>query len=177
MIMKKFFITLALILSILPVYAQNETKASHFAWGLDLGSSIDMTGSEMTNINFSGFAGYKNDYFRALGIGAEFDIMTSNSSRSIPVYAMMRTSFIPGHHLLFGDFRIGASFNTIYDFKTQTGLYASAGIGITLAKGKSFKSHLILGYKYIARSNITVEDKVEQFGDLHYAAVSLGISF
>lgn len=175
--MKKIFITLALILSILPLYAQNEIKTSHFSWGMDIGSSIDMTSSEMTNINFSGFVGYKNNYFRALGVGTEFDIMTSNSSRSIPVYALMRTSFIPGHHLLFGDFRVGASFNRIYDFKSQTGLFASVGLGGTLAKGKTFKSHLIIGYKFISRSDITVEDKVEQFGDLHYAFVSLGISF
>lgn len=175
--MKKLFLALAIILSALSMSAQKESRPSHFTWGLDLGSSIDMTGSEMTNINFGGFVGYKNDYFRVLGVGTEFDVMVSNSSRSIPVFAIMRTSFTPGTHLLFGDFRAGVSVNSIYDFKSQTGLYASAGLGVTLAKGKSFRSHLIIGYKLITRSDITRDEQLEHFGDLHFAAVTLGISF
>lgn len=177
MIMKKIVMLIALICGTFTAFAQENAKQSHFTWGIDLGSSIDMRGEEMTNINLDAFFGYKNDYFKVLGIGAELDIMTGNSSRSIPVYAIMRTSFLPGQHQLFGDFRAGISMNDVYDFKSQTGAYASAGLGITLAKGSTFRSHLIVGYTFIGRSDFDLADGVYHCPDLHFATLRLGISF
>lgn len=165
-----------MILATMTTVAQDEKK-SHFAWGLDLASSIDMTGNAMTSIDISGYFGYKNDFFRIVGIGGEIDAMMSNSSRSIPVFAIIRTSFQKGRRLLFADFRGGISMNNVYDYNTQTGAYGSVGIGITLAQGKTFSSHMIVGYSYISRSDFDHDDGVYHCPDLHQAVVRIGISF
>lgn len=175
--MKKLIISVMLLLSGMAMHAQEKTDTSRFTWGIDLGSSIDMSGEEMTNLNFSAQFGLKNNYFRLLGVGSEINIMTGNSSRSIPVYAIMRTSFTPQPRKIFADIRAGVSFNEIYDIKSQTGLYFSPAIGLSLANGSKFKSHLSLGYTLITRSNFNDGETLHTFKDLHFATIRLGISF
>ena len=175
--MKKIFISLMLLLSGFALTSQEKTGSSQFTWGIDLGSSIDMSGEEMTNINFSAQFGLKNSYFRLLGVGSEINIMTGNSSRSIPVYAIIRTSFMPAPKKVFADVRAGVSFNEIYDIKSQTGLYFSPSIAFSLANGKKFKSHLSLGYTLITRSDFNEGETHYKFKDLHFATLRLGISF
>lgn len=165
----------------------DELVTSHFSWGADLGTSIDLTTSDMTSVNLHACLGYKSRSIRFLGIGAGINTMMNNSSRSYPVYAMLRTSFSLRPRLCFMDLRLGAVFNNFYEFKNQTDLYSSIGLGITLAAGRRFSSHLVIGYTFMPVRNLEPKDAApadaevliapRPVPDLHLASIRIGCSF
>ncbi len=166
----------------------DELVTSHFSWGADLGTSIDLTTSDMTSVNLHACLGYKSRSIRFLGIGAGINTMMNNSSRSYPVYAMLRTSFSSRPRLCFMDLRLGAVFNNFYEFKNQTDLYSSMGLGITLAAGRRFSSHLVIGYTFMPVRNLEAKEAAgpadaeklpepRPVPDLHLASIRIGCSF
>ncbi len=157
---------------------ENESKAfEHFAWGVDVSGSIDMTGEGMSSVNFDGVFGYKNSFFRLLGVGAAVNMVMNSCNRSFPIFAIVRTSFRNRPSLCFLDLRGGISVNDVYGYKKQTGGYGSVGLGITLATGKTFSSHLILGYSFIERTDFEHDGEKFDCRDLHSATLGIGISF
>jgi len=182
------------------ISVDKEDNLGHFAWGADLGSSIDLTANDMTAIDINGYFGYKGGWMRFAGIGAGITSMLSNASRSYPVYAMARTSFSSRPQLCFLDLRLGVSFNSILDYSAQTDFFGSIGLGVTLAKGKKFASHIILSYTFMPLRTYKIqagtqpttngeeifEDTPAQAAtsvtetsvpDLHYASIRIGCSF
>lgn len=150
---------------------------SHFTWGADVGSSVDMTGNDMSSIDINAYFGYKSRFVRFAGIGAGINMMIGNGSSAYPVYAMFRSGFSNRPTLCFLDLRAGCSFNNIFDFRSQTDFYGSLGFGITLAKGRNFSSHIILSYNFMPLSDATVNGQVFKLDDLHYAALRIGAAF
>ncbi|MGN1245940.1 MAG: hypothetical protein ACI4UN_04835 [Muribaculaceae bacterium] len=120
----------------------------HFAWGIDVGSSIDLSGNDLSSIDISTYFGYKNSILRTLGIGVDLRNSLGNSCTMIPVYAMLRTNFSSTVTLCFADIRSGYSFNTLNTAEKSNGLFLSAGIGFNLYTSASVKSHIILSYSY-----------------------------
>lgn len=156
---------------------RNYFNKKGFAWGLDVASSIDMTGEAMTSIDIEGYFGYKNSFFQALGVGASVNMAMNNSSRSYPVFAIIRTSFSTRPQLCFFELKGGVSFNDIYSYTKQTGLYIEPALGIRLASGRSWSSHFTLGYKFIARKDFAYDEGIYKCPNLSMASVGIGISF
>lgn len=156
-----------------PSFSRGTAGTTHFTWGADAGSSIDMSATDMSAIDLTVNAGYKGQYIRFLGIGAGITTMVDNASRLYPVYAMLRTSFSPRPRFCFLDLRAGAAFCNLRDLDTQADFYGSLGLGITLAHGKRFSSHIILAYSYIALQG----EAKYYLRDLHFATLRLGVSF
>ena len=142
----KHIITIVIALAaILTCHATKPTAVStqssfmkHFAWGIDVGSSIDI----------SAYFGYKNAILRTLGIGVDLRNSLGNSHTMIPVYAMLRTNFSSSVTLCFADIRSGYSFNTLNTTDKANGLFLSAGLGFNLYTSASVKSHIILSYSF-----------------------------
>lgn len=126
-----------------------ESRLGHFAWGIDAGSSVDITCNDMTTIDLHAYFGYKGPWLNFLGAGAGINAMINNGSRCYPVYMMLRTSFCRQPQLCFLDLRAGVSFNSIMDNKSQTDFYGTLGVGLNLATGRKFSSHLIVSYNYM----------------------------
>lgn len=168
---------LVICFSSLTANAEEPVKTS-FAWGADAGGSIDMSGNDMSSIDLSASFGFKRSWINFLGLGAEIDIMLNNSARSFPVYLAFKTNFHSRPTLLFLDLRAGLSANYLPNDYQQTGAYAFVGLGFNLARGKSFSSHLVLGYSYKEYSDITTrEEEIFQMKDVHCATIKLGITF
>ncbi len=177
-----------------------ESTLGHFTWGADIGSSVDLTANDMTSLNISGYFGYKGGWLRFAGAGAGINAMISNASRCYPLYGMIRTSFSSQPQLCFLDLRLGISINNMLNYKSQTDFYGSIGLGVTLAKGKKFSSHIIVSYNFMpirpfttytevpvtdspgeifegeTPPTTTVESRVS-FPDLHFAAIRIGCAF
>ncbi|MDE5970332.1 MAG: hypothetical protein K2K88_04510 [Muribaculaceae bacterium] len=156
---------------------ENYFTKKGFAWGLALSSSIDMTASGMSSIDIDGYFGYKNSFFQAIGVGASINMALNNSSRSYPIYAIIRTSFSNKPQLLFFEMRGGVSLNDLYSYTKQTGLYLHPAVGIRLASGKSWSSHFTLGYKFISRKDFSYDEGIFHCSDLSMGVVGIGISF
>lgn len=154
-----------------------EPRALHFAWGGDVGSNIDMSEHNMSSLNISANFGLRWRWVRFAGVGAEAASMVSSSYRSYPLYVMFRTDFAQSRQLLFADVRGGISLNYFEDNTQNTGAYASAGMGITLAKGKHFSSHLVLAYTYIGKETCTLGTQLRNCPGVSMATIRLGAAF
>lgn len=149
---------------------KEEWPMSAFAWGADVASSIDLTGQDLSTFNIAAALGYKNSAIQMLGIGAEIDIAVNNPCRLYPVYALIRTSFVPRPCRCFFEAKMGYSFNRMPTADYHNGLYASASWGINLAMSKNFRSYFTLGYTYH-------QLKAPGFHDLSAVTTGIGISF
>ena len=131
--------------------ATQSTQSSfmkHFAWGVDAGSSIDLSGNDLSSIDISAYFGYKNSILRTLGVGVDLRNSLGNSHTMMPVYVMLRTNFSSSVTLCFADIRSGYSFNTLNTAAKSNGLFLSAGIGFNLYTSATVHSHIILSYSY-----------------------------
>lgn len=177
--MKKTIIYIILLLMPVLAWAENTAgtaKRGAFAWGLDVGPGIDMGGDDMSTINIHATLGYRNPWLKIAGVGVGIDMMMSNSCRSFPIYAIARTSFSSKPKLLFGDMRVGVAYNQAPGIPDRTNFYIQPGIGIELAKGRQFSSHLILSYSYNAMT--FYGDKQDTLiKGLNRANISLGVTF
>lgn len=153
-------------------------RSTTFAWGVDIGSSIDLSGSDMSNINFSASLGLKNRAFHMLGVGGGIDMMMGNSGRSFPVFAIAQTSFGRPKAPCFGELRAGVAFNNLDDNYSQASLYLSPGFGVNLARGASYRSFLVISYVYNGlKYPGDASGDIQPFHGLHYANVTIGITF
>lgn len=154
-----------------------KSAAVRFVWGADAGAAIDMTGNDMSAIELSMALGMKWKGLKFLGVGVQAEVMVSNSRRSYPIYLQVRTNFRDDPSLVFWDVRGGISVNYLEDNLNQTGSYFATGVGIVLAHGKRFSSHMTLGYEFHSRTDIDTPDRLYSFPNLHAVAVRLGITF
>lgn len=148
-----------------------------FTWGADAGASIDMSGNDMSGLNFSAIFGYSKQWMQFLGVGVQADIPVNNSSRSYPIFAELRTNFTNRPSLCFWDIKAGISLNYLPDNVSHTGAFLSTGLGIHLARSSKFSSHLILGYSFRERKNAIDATTEHPYPDLHFATVKIGIQF
>ncbi len=165
----------------MPLVAKAEDADSvrtRFSWAAEVGSGIDMTGLDMSSIDFGVAAGVSRGWLRFAGVGLNANIMVGNSCRSYPVYALFRTDFIDGKQLLFLDARGGVSLNYLARNEKQTGVYGSVGVGINLATGRTFRSYIIVGYSYMGRGDVQEDEfTLTEYSPLHFAGLRLGVSF
>lgn len=177
--MKKLILImfLALGLSALAQEGLNDCNATRFTWGASFGSDIDLTGNDKSDVSLDAYFGVRLPAVQVLGVGAGIDVPVSNSWRSYPVYAILRTNFLKRPSLCFLDARGGLSVNLLEYNQKQTGGYASVGVGFQLASSSKFSSHLILAYSFFSRSDYAHGDESVKVNDLHMATMRIGISF
>lgn len=148
-----------------------------FTWGASAGASIDMSGNDMSTVDFEISFGMRRGWINFLGIGAEADIMVSNTCRSFPLFAELRTNFTDRPTLAFWDIKLGASLNYLEHNHQQTGIYGFTGVGFNLARSSKFASFILLGYTSRQRRKVVGHEMAHDFHDLHYATVKIGVSF
>lgn len=152
------------------------SAVKHFAWGVEAGAAIDMTSNDLSTANIGAFFGYRNSIIDMLGIGAEINMMVEDNNQAFPVYAVFRSNFRSIPTACFLDLRLGAVFNNVGD-TDQTRLFVSPGLGINLAKGKSFQSYVALSYVFNGLRPYSVGKVRYDVNGLHMAAIRLGIAF
>ena len=163
--------------SLFPESSKNLGIQSHFSWGADIGGSIDVGGDDMSTFDIDVNLGYKNKFFRLIGIGAGIHRAFGNGYNFIPIYAVIRTSFREKPSLFFLDLKGGYSFNSIGYNNSQGGAYASIGCGINLAMSNKFKSHIIISYGYFGMKAINNAAINFDGNHINYAQIKFGVSF
>lgn len=172
-------IIVAAMASILPIKSTAETPASErgsFAWGAEVGPGIDMGGDDMSTLNVHARIGYRKGWIKFVGLGAGIDVMMSNSSRSVPVYAIIQSSFSSKPKLLFGEIKVGCAYNQTPGVADGTSFYLSPGLGITLARGNRFSSHLVLSYAYNSMTFLGDREDTLVKG-LNRVNIGIGVTF
>lgn len=154
-------------------------SGSHFTWGVDLGSSIDLGGNDLSTFDAEANLGYKNRWFQVAGVGAGVHRAFGNGTNLIPVFAIVRTSFRPKPSLLFFNLKIGYSFNSYYGHGTGVhgGFYMSGGLGVNLAVSRRFRSHIILSYGYFRLNDSQRLSSGLSVRNIDYAQIHFGVNF
>ncbi|MCH5220311.1 MAG: hypothetical protein J1F20_07035 [Muribaculaceae bacterium] len=148
-----------------------------FAWGAGLNGSVDMSQHGMSTIGINAKVGMRWSWVRFFGIGAEGDILVSKSGNIYPLFLNFQTDFCRSRQLLFMDVRGGVALNYTHGEEHDTNAYASAGVGVTLAKGKTFNSHLILAYTYIGQDVCYQGVYARKCPGISLATLRLGVVF
>ncbi|MBP3890109.1 MAG: hypothetical protein J6D01_02740 [Muribaculaceae bacterium] len=160
-----------------PVMDGNSKVA--FAWGVDVGSSIDLTTADMSSLNGDAYFGLKCPGMEIVGVGAGIHGMVNNNSFSYPVYVLMRTSFSKQRKLCFFDLRTGVALNSFFGTATDAAFYINPSVGINLAGSRKFQSYLTLGYSYNGGKDISDAETTsgKSAKNLSMATIRLGIMF
>lgn len=156
----------------------DEYHRVHFSWGAEAGSSIDLSGHDMSSIDFNASFGLRYRWLRFAGIGAGANLMISNSCRTYPIFATFRTDFSSLVRPVFLDLRGGIALNYLPANVSQRGAYASVALGFTLATARNFRSYITAGYTLVTRSDVHINElQTIPYADLGLAGIRLGISF
>lgn len=148
-----------------------------FSWGAELATGADLSQHNMSSVGINARAGLQWKWVRFFGIGAEGDMLLSSSGRNYPLFFNFQTDFSNSNKLLFMDLRGGATLNYFNNNDQETGAYFSGGVGITLAKGKTFSSHIILAYTYVGQEECYKGDYLRKCPGVSLATLRLGITF
>lgn len=180
--MKRLLLLLAIVATFGIARAQDTPELLSrytFSWGAQAGGSIDLSGQNMSAIDFSAVVGMRHAWIKMLGIGAGAHVMVSNSCRTYPVFLSFRTDFCSrARRLLFMDTRLGIANNTFPANVHRTGAYTYMGLGVNLATGSRFASFLTIGYTFMQRGDLTYDtDRHTFLPHLHFASAALAISF
>lgn len=171
---------IAAIAALLSASAQTaDTQAgTRFVWGAEAGAGIDMSNNDMSSVDFNASFGLSRGLFDMVGIGAGVNMPVSNSCRSYPIFAVLRTDFSRQLRLCFLDVRGGVSLNYLARSQQQTGLYGSVNIGVNLATGSKFRSYVLVGYTFIDRKDLWEDEMTfTMYSPLHMATIRLGVCF
>ncbi len=151
---------------------------SHFTWGAEVGTSIDMTGHDMSTFDLDALVGYKNSFLNIAGIGAGVHRAVQSGNNFVPIYAVIQTSFRKRPSLFFLNAKFGYSFNTIQDSPTFGDFVSALGVGLNLSKTRIARTYILLsvGYRYFNERHKVYVDKLTT----HYVYMthlSFGINF
>lgn len=162
--------------SFFPEKSVNLAK-SHFTWGAEFGSSIDMTAHNLSTFDLDVNIGYKNSFFKIIGIGAGIHRSLSSGDTYVPLYAVIRTSFRKKPSLFFLNVQIGYSFNTISNGPFHGDFASALGCGINLSQSRRAKSFIILsaGTRYFNKNHKSIT-KIDA-STITVAKIVIGINF
>lgn len=161
-----------------PLDSTSTKQPSHFVWGADLGSSIDLTGHDLSTFDLDLLAGYRNKYIKMVGMGIGFHRTVQGGSNFIPIYALIRTSFTSRPSLLFFHGRIGYSFNTIEHSPMFGDFSSTIGLGINLSQSRKVNTYFVIsgGARYYNKRHQSEIEKI----DTRYiwiAQLQFGVNF
>ncbi len=178
--MKRILFFIAILPAIFAVAASaaslEKPEKDKFAWGAEIGPAIDLCGDDMSTINIGAHFGYRNRFIDIAGVGAEIDMMMSNSSRMFPVYAIFRSSFSTKKQLVFADVKVGCAVANAYGEHSQTVFYASPGVGFNLAGSSKFQSYMTISYVYSGMSFPALKQSNEVTG-VNQVCIRIGVTF
>lgn len=150
---------------------------SHFTWGAELGSTIDLTGHDLSSFDLDVLFGYKNDILKLAGVGVGVHRSFHSGATQIPVYGTIRTSFRPKPSLLFMDIAAGYQFDTRKDTKTFGDFMCSLGLGVNFSQNQRAKSYMIIsaGYRYFNEKHKTTVNLDTQY--IYVVRLVFGVNF
>lgn len=168
-----------------PVLNDNKPKQSdnnvvrklRFVWGADIAANVDMSSHDASALGIEAGFGFQYKAIRFLGVGAAANVMSSSSSRVYPLTLQFRTDFSSRSRLLFLDLRGGMALAYFNDQKRDEVPYVSGGIGVTLAHGKTFSSHLVTSYSWLGQRECYYGETLRKCPGISYVTIRLGVAF
>jgi hypothetical protein len=148
-----------------------------FTWGGEVGSSVDLTGNDLTTFDAHIDFGYSFSYFQFLGVGFGVHRSLGSSNAFVPIDVVIRTNFRKHPSLLFMNLQTGYSFNTISKDSYKGGYQLSIGLGINLTQTPKLRSFITLSYGYFHINARQVDNLRMDINHVDLAQLGIGIQF
>lgn len=150
---------------------------SHFTWGAEAGSSLDMTSNDLSTFDIDVMMGYHNKSIMLAGVGGGWHKSVHSGTCFIPLYAVFRSSFTSRPSLLFMNVQAGYSFNSMQTAGSYGDFVGAVGVGVNLKQSKSSRSYVILSAHYqhlnsLHRLQTEIDKKY-----LLFARLVIGVNF
>lgn len=151
-------------------------RMSPFMFGLELGTCLDLSGTDLSTFNAEIVVGYRHKIIQLLGIRAGIHKSLGTRDSFIPLYVVFRTGFIPRPTLMFMQLSAGYSFNTVASSPMFGDITASVGAGVNLVRRPRFQSNIIfsLGFRHFSERHQQLAQIAKQ--NVGFAQISFGIS-
>ena len=120
-------------------------KMSPVRWGLELGTGLDLSGTDLSTFNFDIVIGYRNSFINVLGIMAGIHKSLGSHDSFIPLKVVFRSSFTKRPSLAFFHISAGYSFNTVSSSPMFGDITGTIGCGFNLVQRPKFQSNIMLG--------------------------------
>ncbi len=161
-----------------PVHTEIKQPASisKVMFGLELGTGLDLSGTDMSTFNADFLVGYRHKFVQLAGIGAGIHKSLGTRDSFIPLYAVFRTGFMSRPTLAFLHFSVGYSFNTVSHSPMFGDTTATLGAGINLVQKPKFQSNIILSFGFRHFSERHQELAKISKPNIGFAQISFGIS-
>lgn len=165
--------------AIFPNARRGNLSGKHFSWGLEVGSSVDLTGNDLSTFDVHLLGGYSNKLFQVLGIGLGIhrSIGRYNKNLFIPFYGVVRTSFRTKPSRFFFTLKSGYSFNTVHNGASKGGFLISGAGGFVLTRSRILTSYISLGYGYYHINDATVYQQNLDLNHIDFAQIFFGVLF
>ena len=152
------------------------TKMSSFMIGAELGTGLDLSGTDLSTFNFDVLLGYRSKAIQFLGIGAGVHKSLGTRDSFIPLQVVFRTGFIPRPTLAFMQVSAGYSFNTIASSPMFGDVTATVGGGINLVQRPKFQSYITLsfGFRHISERHQALAQLSKP--NVGFVQIALGVS-
>lgn len=150
---------------------------SHFTWGAEIGSSLDLTSNDLSTFDVDVVLGFKNSLFKLIGVGAGIHRSIHTGNNFIPVYFVFRSSFSKKPSLFFLNFQSGYSFNSIAGSGSFGDWTGALGIGINLKQTSVAKSYIVLSCAYQHINQSYLEQSPLSIEHVVFAKLMIGVNF
>ncbi len=157
--------------------AEMEKTEKGFTWGAYLGSSVDLTGNDLTTFDANLQFGYSLPYLQMIGVGVGVRRSLGSRNTFVPLDVVVRTNFRRRPSLLFMNFQSGYSFNTISEDRYKGGFQMSLGLGVNLTQSPKLKSYIMLSYGFFHINARQVDNLRMDMNYVNLAQLGIGIQF
>lgn len=160
----------------LPVQTPKRKEMSKLMLGAELGTSLDLSSTDLSTFNFEVLFGYRYNWVQLLGVQVGVHKSLGTRDSFIPICLVFRTPFRSKPSRFFFHFNAGYSFNTVASSAMFGDITAAIGGGINLAQRPKFQSNisLVVGFRHFNQRH----QEVTQIGkeNVGFAQISFGIS-
>lgn len=155
---------------------KNTPKMSHIRWGLELGTGLDLSGTDLSTFNFDIIIGYRNKFINTLGIMAGVHKSLGTRDTFLPLKVVFRSSFNNRPSLAFFHFSAGYSFNTVSSSPMFGDITGTVGCGFNLVQRPRFQSNIMVGFgfRHFNRRHREMTNLTKN--NVGFAQISFGIS-
>lgn len=157
--------------------ARRPGKSKHLTWGAEVGSSVDLTGNDLTTFDAHLNCGYTNSLFRIIGVGLGVQRSVSNANTFIPFYGVISTSFRTKPSNFFFNLKAGYSFNTVNSGRNKGGFLCSTGLGMMLKRSRLVSAYIMLAYSFYHLDRTVVSEQQLDINHVDFAQIIFGVSF
>ncbi len=172
----KFLETVAADRLIEPEAPPRPKKMSNVMFGIELGTGLDLSSTDMSTFNADIVVGYRHKLIQFLGVSVGLHKSLGTRDSFLPIQAVFRTGFRKTPTLFFMQASVGYSFNTISSSPMFGDTMATVGAGLNLVQRPKFQSNLILSFGFRHFTERHQEMAQINKPNIGFAQISFGIS-